>query len=364
MTSAALLRGPPHGPTVEQVAVTRRVVRWYLGTYHGSPDDPGVLGMFADPARVGHFAVGVQELFAGEPRAYFRLLVATTMFQRRQDLQIQRVLRGIALADVSELTDLDGLRARSAACACPRGSSLDSLLTACDLTKTPSGDGTCNASPTTACALKRHSVLLKRYGHFGKVPTSLAHAVYEAGAPDLPTLRATVLRESADPEEAAERLEAALTRAWRVSDKIAAMYLSMLANPDLSGVAAPWATGLDWTRWVVIDSNVDLFLRAVGYRGTWTYDARRAFIQALAAEVDLSQMKPEVRAYNPRIVQQAAYLFMSATNRRASLVDCSHVGELACGLCPTIVQEICPRRAGPPLPVRSARSPTLDGAPT
>lgn len=332
-------------PSAEQIAFAREVTAWYLRWYHGTSDDPGVLSMFANPARVGHFAVGIDDIKRQQPGALFRLLVATTMFQRRQDVQIQRVLRGINVEDVDELTDAPRLRAQSVACACPRARSLTELLTECDLTKTPRGEATCGEAPEAPCALKRHSVLLKRYGHFGKVPTALAHAIHEAGASDLPALYAGIVATSVSPSDAAGRLEAALTRAWRVSDKIAAMYLSMLSNPDLSGGPAPWSEGLEWSRWVVIDSNVDLFLMAIEYRGTWTYEARRSFISELAAKIDLAGFKPSLRSFNPRLVQQAIYLFMSTTNRRAILRDCSHAAPTACRSCP--LRGCCPARATP-----------------
>lgn len=340
-------------PTQEQVYVAREVTRWYLREYHGTPDDPGVLSMFADPSRVGHFAVTPKELRRPDPQAYFRLLVATTMFQRRQDVQIQRVLRGISADDVEGLTHAHRLMESATTCLCPRARSLAAVLDECDLTKTPTGVATCASAPDVSCVLKRHTVLLKRYGHFGKVPTALAHAIHEAGAVDLPSLYAASVATSSGPADAAERLEGALTRAWRVSDKIAAMYLSMLTNPDLADGPVPWADGLDWTRWVVIDSNVDLFLKATAYTGTWTYAARREFLSDVAAEIDLAALKPGLRSFNPRVVQQAIYLFMSVTNRRASARDCSHVGEVACGACPSTLAFICPRRQGR----------TLEGAP-
>ena len=55
-------------------------------------------------------------------------------------------------------------------------------------------------------------------------------------------------------------LERELSRAWRVNQKIASMFLSMVTNPDLSRGVAPWTRGIDWTYYVVVDSNVDLFL--------------------------------------------------------------------------------------------------------
>ncbi len=315
---------PP--PTASQVGAARAVTRWYLERYHDTPHDVGVASMFTDPGRVGAFAVAEADLAAGEPDALFKVLVATTMFQRRQDLQIMRVLRGLGQEDVEELTSPARLLALAGQSGCPNATSLSGLLTRCDLRKDERRLGACHAQPSIECAPKRHAVLLKRYGHFGKVPTGLALALRERDCADLGELRERALRAGDGPSDAAARLEAALCAAWRVSDKIAAMFLSAVSNPDLCPGIAPWEQGLDWRRWVVIDSNVDLFLRWIGYDGPMTYGARRAFLIALAARVDISSIKPSLRADNPRIVQQAAYLFMSVTNRRASAADCAREG--------------------------------------
>jgi hypothetical protein len=56
----------------------------------------------------------------------------------------------------------------------------------------------------------------------------------------LRALHAKILREIASPHQRAVNLELALMRIWRVSDKLAAMYLSALTNPDLSPGLAPW----------------------------------------------------------------------------------------------------------------------------
>ena len=326
--------------TNEQVQKARAVTSWYLNLYHGTPDDIGVVGMFADRERVGHFAVDLDDVRIGQPAALSRLLMATVMFQRRQDLQIMRVLQGISAADAAELSSTSALLALADGSGCTHLHSNAALLAGCDLRKDAQGRGACTAAPNVACGPKRHAVLLKRYGHFGRVPSSIALNLRAWNVRDLVELRARALSEGASPADAAERLERMLCGAWRVSDKIAAMYLSMLSNPDLCPGVAPWEEGLDWTRWVVIDSNVDLFLASVGYAGNGTYAARRAFVQALAAEIDLSTMKGGLRAYNPRILQQAAYLFMSVTNRRALERDCSRRAG-ACGSCPSTLRGAC-----------------------
>ena len=339
---AAARRGKPATPRAAQRRSARAITAWYLENYHDTPEDPGVGRMFCDPSRVGHFAVSPEALRAGDAAALFKTLVATTMFQRRQDLQIQRVLRGISAEDTAELTDPARLLALADS-GCPHSKSIEALLSSCDLRK-DEGRGGCSAEPSRLCALKRHTELLKRYGHFGKVPTSIALTLRHHQTPDLPTLRRKIIASSRGPVDAAEALEAALSKAWRVSEKIAAMYLSMVTNPDLSPGFAPWSEGVDWTHYVVIDSNVDLYLKASGYPGPWTYAWRRRFIQRLARTIDLSSLKPGLNPYNPRIVQQALYLFMSLSNRRAIERDCGALGEEACQRCLPTLRALCPRR--------------------
>jgi hypothetical protein len=331
--------------TDAQVEHARATTTWYLKRYHGTADDPGVARMFCDPEKVGAFAVSEAALAAGEGDALFGVLVATCMFQRRQDLQIMRVLRGIPAEDAAELSSAPRLLALADGAGCEHGRTLERLLGQCDLAKDPlTRHGVCAANPAVACSLKRHTVLLKRYGHFGKVPTSLALMIREHGVGGLPGLRRRVLAEASTAAEASAALEQALCRAWRVSDKIAAMYLSMLTNPDLSPGVAPWAEGVDHSHYVVIDSNVDLFLKAIAFPGPWTYRARRAFIQALARRVDVSALKPGLSEYNPRLVQQAMYLLMSETHRRHLPDDCGHVGAAACEVCHPGVRTVCPLR--------------------
>lgn len=328
-------------PTRRQYAAARSVTEWYMRSYYGTEGDVGVAAMFCRSDRVGHFAIDREALADGSPEALFRLLVTMAMFQRRSDLQIMRVLRGIAYEDALELTDA----ARLVSLAddnCEFGRTLDALLNQCDLGKCPETKrGVCRRRPESACHLKRHTELLKRYGHFGKMPTSAALVLRAQGVADLPSLRARVWEKTADPHARSLELEAAISRAWRISEKIAAMYLSVLTNRDLSGDLAPWADGVDTNHFVVVDSNVDLFLKAIDYRGPMTYRARRAFIQSLAVRIHLDELHPGVRRYNPRLVQQALYMFMSESNRRANTGDCCHDMPVSCGRCPRTLALHC-----------------------
>lgn len=301
--------------------------------------------MFCREERVGHFAIDAKELAAGNGDMLFRLLVTMTMFQRRSDRQIMRVLQGITEKDAGEMTDAKTLLDFADSVDCPHTSSLSTLNELCDLTKDMgSKRGACKTRPQTRCHLKRHTELLRRYGHFGKVPTSAALALRANGVESLMELKHRIWEDLHGPTERAIALEQAISRSWRVSDKIAAMFLSAVTNRDLSGDLAPWSEGVDTNHFVVIDSNVDLFLKAIDYSGPMTYAARREFIQTLSRQVRLDQYRVEMQRYNPRIVQQALYMFMSESNRRESTIDCSYASTPLCAECPSTLWRICSRR--------------------
>lgn len=332
----------PVSPTSRQIRVTRAVVGWYLSTHYGTPDDQGVTQTFADPRRVGAFAVDPTALASRDGAHLFRLLVAVAMFQRRQDNQITRILRGMTAEEAEEISSLPALLALADGCECEHARSLNGLLTRCDLTKTPrTKRGTCRANTQVACHMKRHTVLLRRYGHFGKVPSSISLMVRESGERDLAGLLDLAARSASTPEGRARGMVGALSRAWRVSEKISSMFLSMVWNPDLTPGARA-RRDIDWRHFIVIDSNTDLFLAAIGYQGPRSYEARRRFIRALSSCIDLKKLRPGLRRDNPRLVQQAMYLFMSATNRRAMVGDCMHLGPTACASCPQAISAICP----------------------
>ena len=177
-------------------------------------------------------------------------------------------MQGIAATDADEISDAEQLWELVDDGGCVHMRTTLALAEECDLDKDPrTRVGCCSANPKVACHLKRHTVLLKRYGHFGKVPTSIALMVRESGAEDLSALRRLVMKRARNPLARAQELERELSRAWRVSQKIASMFLSMVTNPDLSRGLAPWSRGIDWTYYVVVDSNVDLFLASIGYHG-------------------------------------------------------------------------------------------------
>lgn len=320
------------------------MVRWYLRSYFRTPNDPGTLPLFASGALAGPFAIDVESFERGDPDTLFRLLVSTVMFQRRRDVVIFQLQRSLAAAAARELTtQATLLRLAENSCRWSRGT--DVLHDTCDLAKAPGSSlADCGRYPGKRCHLKRHTLLLKRYGDFGKYPTSAALVIRDAGGGDLAQLRAQVFAERETQADRSARLEELLVRIHRVSRKLANMFLALVSNPDLSP-GAPWQEGLDWTRFVVIDSNVDAFLGRIGYDGASSYEARSSFVRSLADRIDLSEFDGRLHPFNPRVVQQAMYVFMGRSNRTASGSDCSGAGPAFCRRCPGSLRKVCPVRS-------------------
>lgn len=332
-------------PSKKQVDVTRAVVEWYRATHYGTDGDVGMIGTFCATSTVGAFASSREALERGDDEELFKLLVTVAMFQRLRDALVMNILRGISAPDAATLTSARALVKLTRKSPCPHTRTNEALLGACDLTKDASAQGCCFAEPALACHLKQHTVLLKRYGHFGKMPTSAALAVAEAGG-SLSRLRRDIFASTSDPLDRAQQLAAKLSGIWRISDKLSAMYLSLVCAPHMGLATPPWHDGVDWSWFVVVDRNVDLFLESIGYDGHGTYEARRAFVRELAARVDLRAVDRAWPAFHPRLVQQAMYLFMSASNRRASTTDCMH--QRSCVKCPAALARRCPvRSVGP-----------------
>lgn len=109
---------------------------------------------------------------------------------------------------------------------------------------------------------------------------------------------------------------AALSRAWRVNEKISSMFLFMVWTGFNAGCCRPARSGL-------ASFHRDRQQHRPLPRGDWLQrnrnrpEARRRFLRALSERLDLKRVRPDVRRDNPRLVQQAMYLFMSVTNRRA-----------------------------------------------
>lgn len=328
-------------PSKKQVDVTRAIVEWYRVTHYGTDGDVGMVGTFCTPSTVGEFASSREALERGDDEELFKLLVTVAMFQRLRDALVMNILRGVSAPDAATLTSAKALVKLTRKSSCSHTRTNAALLRLCDLTKDASGNGCCFAEPGLACHLKEHTVLLKRYGHFGKMPTSAALTVAHGGG-SLGRLRGDIFASTRDPLDRAQQLAAKLSEIWRVSDKLSAMYLSLVCAPHMGLATPPWQEGVDWSWFVVVDRNVDVFLERISYEGRGTYEARRTFVRELAAKIDLQAIDPTWPAFHPRLVQQAVYLFMSASNRRAAGRDCSFRGK--CRGCPRVLARRCPVR--------------------
>lgn len=326
-------------PTRAQIAVTKAVVEWYFHLYFRTPNDPGSLAMFSDRRRVGHFAIERQRFARGDPDTLFRLFIATVMFQRRRDVLVQNLLRSFSAEEVRDLSHPATLAQALAGSRCSELVSADRLHQGCDLRKSSASKAICGRHPRTACVLKDHTTLLRRYGDFGKYPASALLMLREFGAGDLKALYRSVLEEHPTPQGRAEALEGILSRVHRVGLKLANMYLALTTNAAFAP-GAPWSSGVAAEHFVVIDSNVEAFLLSIGYVGPATYASRRLFIQRLSEQINLKHLADMDSAFNPRLVQQAMYVFMGRTSRLASTTDCMHSPPGRCGACPLL--ERCP----------------------
>jgi len=345
MSARALTHDDDPPITSWQTRRVRAVVRWYMERHHRRSTQAGMPEMFWDASRIGAFAVDPVAVQEQDEEAMFRMLVTCAMFQQKRDVEVMKILRGIDPEDVWQMTTAHTLVELTDASPCAHAKSADALRTACDLGKdADTKRGVCKTHPWAACFLKRHTELLRRWGYFGKVPAALALMVQEQGGSLGAVYRRAVREHPGDPRGAAKALEASLCMGWRVHKKIANLYLSAMANPDFFH-DPPWAEGVDWAWFVCIDTNVMAFLDAIGYAGADDYDSRRRFIMRLSGRVELDAWDARLKAYNPRLVQQAMYLFMSTSNRRALPVDCMHSGVAACARCDVARRTICRSRA-------------------
>src|SRR5262249_666371 len=99
----------------------------------------------------------------------------------------------------------------------------------------------------------------------------------------------------------------------------------------------PWYPDIDAAGLVIVDTNVakvvDSLRRGLGER---TYNARAAWVQAVASDFDLRVFDQALPRYSPRLVQQARYHYRSKSNAEAHADPC---GSTRCFSC---VNAVCP----------------------
>ena len=72
-----------------------RITRWYLATVVGRWEGPGTVPFYADPRRIGPFAVDLRALASRDANAIFQVLITMAAYQSRRDVDIMEIQRGM-----------------------------------------------------------------------------------------------------------------------------------------------------------------------------------------------------------------------------------------------------------------------------
>jgi hypothetical protein len=321
-------------PVIQEI---ERVVGWYLATAYGRWEGPGTVPYYADPARIGRFAVDLEALAARDGDALFQLLITMASYQSRRDVDIMAIQRSIRARRAAEMTSPRRLRVLVERSPCAHLRDADVFDRCCDVRRDLVRDrATCGTRPRTPCHVKHATEAIGRMGDLGKTPTS---AWLHLGAHGLQRWFLEVCLLVEDPHARARRLVERVATLYRIGVKLASMFVTALSVPEL-GYRAAWAPEVNGSRIVVVDANVG---RAIGMwrtdHGPSTYAALEHWLVSAAARVDLSRLRAGLPRHSPRFVQQAVYVFRSRSNRAALGDACA---TKPCASCPS---RVCPFRA-------------------
>jgi len=310
------------------------VFRHFVATMSSAPG--GALPFYCDPDRVGAFAVAPDQLAASDDAAVFRLFVTLSMYQALRDVVIMRQQRSLPHASMRVVADAAFVKRSIALHECTALRTADAFEEGCDVAKV--GDVVdCSTCPSTACHVKGATVVFNRMGDMGKLPTSAWLRLWKDGG--MRKVLAEVCRDEASPTKRAALLVERFARVHRVGRKLATMFVSALSTPQLAPGLTPWFPDIDGNDLVVVDTNVARAVDVLREPGApRTYDARERWVREQAAQLDLSEFRPDLPSYSPRLVQQALYAFCSKSNRVARGDVCS--GRAA--PCAGCVPALCP----------------------
>jgi hypothetical protein len=197
------------------------------------------------------------------------------------------------------------------------------------------GDVDCRHRPGLACHVKDATVLFRRMGDMGKLPTSAWLHVGRAGG--LGRMVEEVVEVVDDPSTRADRLVEKIASVYRVGRKLATMFVSALSVPALAPGLTPWFSEIDGTNLVVVDTHVARAIETLtGGRAGASYEARARWVRRQARDLDLQQFRSDVPRFSARLVQQALYAFCSKSNRVARGDECSLRS------CSSCVSKLCP----------------------
>jgi len=175
---------------------------------------------------------------------------------------------------------------------------------------------------------------IRRMSDMGKLPTS---AWLHIGALGLGDWVREACANTPSPRERATWMVERITRIHRIGRKLAALYVSALCAEELTPGFAPWSPELDGSHLFVIDTNVSQVVAGLRRsREPQTYRTSSRWLAAAATAIDLSSLRDGLPRSSPRLVQQAAYVFKSKSNRIAMGDACA---TRPCQSCPS---RLCP----------------------
>lgn len=331
LTSARRKRSPYRRDTI----ILERVLAWYAEKVYGRTEGPGCLPYYCDSSKVGAFAVRPSDLARGNEGALHRVLVTMAMYQSRRDVDITRIQREMPRHDVSAIAGRTRVRLLVAGNSCPHLGAAAQFDTACSVRLgAEPRTATCQARPRAQCHAKNATIAIRRMGDMGKIATSVALHLQEAGGFSGLIRRATETHASA--ASAADALVVSVSAMHRIGVKLATMFVSSLSTPALAPGLTPWAPQLDGSHQVVVDANVRRVVDKLRPHGLGSYEASVGWLRAATEAIDLRRFDPRWPRQSARLVQQALYRFASASNRRAMRDDCA---TYSCSRC---IHELCP----------------------
>ncbi|MCC6812129.1 MAG: hypothetical protein IT381_32210 [Deltaproteobacteria bacterium] len=309
----------------------KAVVRWYVDRQQTDE-----LPFYCDAARIGAFAVEPDELAAGTEAAVFRLFVTLSMYQALRDVVIMRQQHSLPRESTRVVADIATVKRSISRHVCPKLRSVQTFEEGCDVAK-EGGIVDCSSHPGLTCHVKDATLVFKRMGDMGKLPTSAWLRLWIDGG--VRARMVEVCEEEPSPTKRAALLVERFAAVHRVGRKLATMFVSALSTPSLAPGLTPWSPDIDGNELVVVDTNVARAVDALrAADAPRTYEARARWVREQAALIDLSVFRPDLPAYSPRLVQEALYAFCSKSNRVAREDPCMQ----RAGPCALCTSALCP----------------------
>lgn len=307
----------------------RQAVGWYFSRNVVKSDRP----FYCDAKRVGSFAVEPARLATGDDETLFRMFIAMSMYQARRDVLVMRHQTSMSRTQVQVIADSRFLERSVERAECNALQAGRAFADTCNVKMNRAGVD-CATHPGARCHVKQATVVFKRMGDMGKLPTDAWLFFGKLGAREL---LATVCRTESSTVKRADLLVERLARVHRVGRKLATMFVSALSVPALAPGVTPWHPEVDGNELLVIDTNVAKAVDRLNRQGTLkTYEARARWLRRAASHINLREFRADLPEFSPRLVQEALYAFGSRSNRIAHMDPCSRAATMCADCAPTI----------------------------